>query len=154
MDNDEIEKIIREYITKIPHMSLAAVSDNKPWVCEVHFAYDNDLNLYFVSKQSTRHCKEIEKNPYVAGNIVRQHALTEAPKGIYFEGEAAKIEATQEDIDRYCSALDRDSAEVANMLQEPDGRRMYKITVNNWAAFGDFDGSGTAKRELGWKKSS
>ena len=48
MDNDEIEKIIREYITKIPHMSLAAVSDNKPWVCEVHFAYDNDLNLYFV----------------------------------------------------------------------------------------------------------
>ena len=32
--NLDIENIIREYIDKSLHMSLATCVDNKPWVCE------------------------------------------------------------------------------------------------------------------------
>ena len=148
MTEQEIEKVVRACITKTPHMSLATVSDGKPWVCEVHFAYDDDLNLYFVSKQATRHCQEIAVNPHVAGNIIKQHPLDEAPNGIYFEGEASAIAPTDEDIDRYISQLARDKAQLADWLQEPNGRRMYKITVSNWAVFGNFDGNGHAKYEF------
>jgi uncharacterized protein YhbP (UPF0306 family) len=148
MNNQDIEKVIREYITKTIHMSLGTVHDNKPWVCEVHFAYDDDLNLYFVSNQSTRHCQEIAKNPNVAGNIVRQHALDEAPNGIYFEGTAGMINAEPEDIERYAGMLKRDADKLAQWLTED--KRMYKITVSNWAVFGDFDGNGHAKHELQW----
>ena len=37
MNEEKIERIIREYLPQIIHMSLATVKDNKPWVCEVHF---------------------------------------------------------------------------------------------------------------------
>ncbi len=150
MSNEEIEKVIRQYVTKTPHMSLATVSGDKPWVCEVHFAHDDNLNLYFVSKQTTRHCQEIAANPHVAGNIIKQHPLTESPNGIYFEGKAEMIDASMEDVERYCGALNRDSAQVTEQLKVIDGSRMYRIKVSNWAVFGNFDGNGNVKHELAW----
>ena len=154
MNNEMIEKVIREYVGKTVHLSLATVSENKPWVCEVHFAYDDNLNLYFVSKPTSRHCLELSKNPHVAGNIVAQHSLTEAPHGIYFEGTAEVVTSpSDEDIQRYCEALGRDTAELKEQLLQVEGRRMYQIKVENWATFGNFDGSGTAKHELAWGRS-
>lgn len=147
----DVEKIVREYIDKTVHMSLATVKDNKPWVCEVHFAYDDQLNLYFVSKMPTRHCIEIAANPYVAGNIVKQHGLEELPAGIYFEGVAEMLkDPTEDDISRYCSRLGRDKSEVSPQLNEENGRRMYKITVSNWAAFGKFGEEPMRKYVLAW----
>jgi len=35
-----IEQKIREYLPQVIHLSLATSSENKPWVGEVHFAYD------------------------------------------------------------------------------------------------------------------
>lgn len=145
-----IESSIRENIKKSPHLSLATVRDNKPWVCEVHFAYDDDLSLYFVSKLTTRHCQELADNPNVAGNIVKQHPLTEAPNGLYFEGGAQEINPSEEDITRYCTALGRDAQQLKDQLQEPNGRRMFKIRVSNWAVFGNIDGNGHAKHEMQW----
>lgn len=149
MTEQDIEKVVRDYITKTVHMSLGTVRGDKPWVCEVHFAYDDGLNLNFVSKTNTRHCQEIADNPYVAGNIVRQHDLTEAPNGIYFEGTADMVEATSENIERYVTALGRDIKQVTEDLR--GNRGMYRITVNSWAAFGNFDGNGYAKHELKWR---
>jgi uncharacterized protein YhbP (UPF0306 family) len=152
MNDAELEKIIREYVTKTPHMSLATVSGNKPWVCEVHFAADDDLNLYFVSKPATRHCQEIEANPNVAGNIVKQHALTESPNGIYFEGQAKAIEASPEEVNRYCEVLGRNADDLAAWLKDGSSR-MYKINAENWSAFGNFAGTGNTKYVLRWSKS-
>lgn len=148
MSEQDIENVVREYITKTVHMSLGTVHDNRPWVCEVHFAYDDDLSLYFVSKTATRHCQEIAANPNVAGSIVKQHALTEAPNGIYFEGTAEAIDATSEDIERYADMLQRDAEKLAVWLKED--MRMYKIKTTSWAAFGDFDGNGRKKYEMKW----
>ncbi len=50
-----IEKTIREDIENVIHMSLATCRDIKPWICEVHFSFDNDLNFYFLSKPERRH---------------------------------------------------------------------------------------------------
>jgi len=149
-----IESIIRDdLIDKTLHMSLATARDAKPWVCEVHFAYDKDLNLYFVSKTGTRHCRDISDNHHVSGNIVKQHLLTEAPSGLYFEGTAKQIEATTQDIDRFSLRLQRDAAQLSSQLVELNGKRMYKVSVSNWAIFGNFDGSGHVKHVIDWGKS-
>lgn len=90
-------------------MSLATSNNNKPWVCEVHYAYDDQLNLYFRSKPSRRHSQEIATNPHVAGSIVIQHKLGEKPRGVYFEG-------------------------IAELLTGVDENHVaYKNTVNDWA---------------------
>lgn len=151
--NIDVEQIIREYIDKTVHLSLATVRDNKPWVSEVHFGYDDDLNLYFVSLHSTRHCQEIADNPHVAGNIVKQHSIEEAPNGIYFEGEATKLEdPTQDQVDLYCNRLGRDKAELVEMLKDKNSRSMYKIAPYNWAIFGKFGLDKNQKHELLWGK--
>jgi uncharacterized protein YhbP (UPF0306 family) len=148
----DVEKIVREYITKTVHMSLATVSDNKPWVCEVHFAHDDNLNLYYRSLKSRRHSKEIEKNSNVAGNIVKQHSLREYPHAIYFEGIARCIEDYSE-IDQIfpyfqkCLEANEDTLEDAKKV---DGDKFYKITVENWYAFGKFGGEKGLKYKLKW----
>lgn len=148
----DIEKIVRENIDKTVHMSLGTSHDNKPWVCEVHFAYDNNLNLYFRSLASRRHSQEIAANHFVAGNIVRQHELGEYPLGIYFEGSAEKLEAADdkqhafECINARLKAGDGILAESNN----PEGHQFYKITVSKYYVFGNLESTGGQKYELVW----
>lgn len=148
----DIEKIIREYIDKSPHMSLATTKDNQPWVCEVHFTYDQQLNLYFRSLKSRRHSQEIALNPNVAGNIVKQHDLNEYPHGIYFEGTAAIVDDDSERQRLFPLFSERlgSSEDVLDEARREDGHQFYKITVKDWYAFGKLDGESGLKYELAW----
>ena len=147
-----VEKIVRGYLPQIVHMSLATSKDNKPWVCEVHFAYDDDLNLYFRSLASRRHSQEIAENPSVAGNIVKQHALGEPGVGVYFEGVAKKLEAGSEQNKAFECIKERlqTGDEILDEAQNPEGHQFYKISVNNWYVFGKFSGNRGQKYELKW----
>lgn len=148
----DVEKIIREYIDKTVHMSLATVSGNKPWVCEVHFAYDDNLNLYWSSLGSSRHSKELKSNPQVAGNIVRQHDLGELPAGIYFEGEARLLQTDEEKqrafecMKQHLGLNDQDLEDT----KDPNRYQFYQATVENWYAFGKFGEDVMQKYELKW----
>lgn len=135
-------------------MSLGTSKDNVPWVCEVHFAYDNDLNLYFRSKQSRRHSQDIAANPHVAGNIVRQHDLGEYPLGIYFEGTAALAspDEQQRGYEAISKRLGLDGSILEDAAKE-DGHKFYKITVKNWYVFGKLEeGQGGNKYKLEWNR--
>jgi len=148
----DIEQIIREYLPQVVHMSLGTSKDNKPWVCEVHFAYDDDLNVYFRSKASRRHSQEIAANPNVAGNIVKQHALGEMPAGVYFEGTAEKLEAGEAQNKAAACINERlqPSYDILEDAKSEDGHQFYKITVENWYVFGKFGDEGAKKYQLAW----
>ncbi len=154
--NMDVEKTIRENIDKTVHMSLATASHNKPWVCEVHFAYDDKLNLYWRSLKSRRHSQELAANPHVSGNIVRQFAVGELPLGIYFEGTAELLEA---DPDK-ASAFDCLKARLGvkdTVLEESkreDGAQFYKATASTWYVVGSFDGRPLEKYSLVWGNAS
>ena len=148
-----VEKIIREYIPQVIHLSLATVRDGAPWVCEVHFAYDDDLNLYFRSLTSRRHSTEIAENPKVAGNIVKQHGLNESAVGVYFEGTAHILESKDElRIASEC-IIERLNADdkILEEAKRDDGHKFYKITVENWYVFGRFGLPHGKKYKLNWK---
>lgn len=148
----DVEKIVREYIEKSLHMSLATTSNNKPWVCEVHFVYDDNLNLYWRSLKTRRHSQEIAKNPQVAGNIVRQHSLSEGPQAIYFEGRAELIddEKTQQTLlPLFQKRLGKDGS-ILDEAKKVEGTKFYKATIKNWYAFGKFDGPKFDKYKLDW----
>lgn len=151
MDID-VEKIIREYLPHVLHLSLATVKDNKPWVCEVHFAFDENLNLYYRSLTSRRHSQEIAENPNVAGNIVKPHALGEYPLGVYFEGTAKLLETGDELSTAFNCLKERlqMNDEILEDAKRPDGHKFYKISVESWYVFGKLDGEGGKKYELKW----
>jgi uncharacterized protein YhbP (UPF0306 family) len=150
----EIENFIREYLPEVVHMSLGTSRDNKPWVCEVHFAFDNDLNVYFRSLKSRRHSQEIADNPRVAGNIVKQHPLGVAPSGVYFEGTASLLDQ-DDDIEAAFKYLDERLGLGPDVLVEAksdDGHNIYKISVENWYVFGKIGDQKIQKYQLEWGK--
>jgi nitroimidazol reductase NimA-like FMN-containing flavoprotein (pyridoxamine 5'-phosphate oxidase superfamily) len=134
-------------------MSLATCANGKPWVCEVHFAYDDDLNIYFRSLESRRHSQEIASNPNVAGNIVEQHDLTMKPRGVYFEGTAEKLENVTEDNPAYIAISKRMGLgpELLEEAQKEDGHKFYKISVENFYLFDSRESKPSNKYTLSWK---
>lgn len=151
----DVEKIVRENIDTTVHLSLATVKDNLPWVCEVHFAYDDELNLYFRSLPSRRHSQEIAENPNVAGNIIEQHPLEKYPLGIYFEGTAEMLAPgdEQKQAAECIKSRLKMGDEIIEDAQNPEGHQFYKITVKNWYVFGKFDGQKGQKYKLEWNGS-
>ena len=151
-----IEKIVRENLDSTLHMSLGTSRDNLPWVSEVHFAYDDSLNIYYRSLLSRRHSEDIALNPNVAGNIVKQHTLDEYPLGLYFEGTAELLEVGEEQDKAFELLRDRVNASETAIedAANDEGHKFYKITVNNWYIFGKFDETGGQKHLLKWNGGS
>jgi uncharacterized protein YhbP (UPF0306 family) len=147
-----VEQVIRDYLPQIVHMSLGTSKDNKPWVCEVHFVYDDNLNLYFRSLTSRRHSQEIAANAHVAGNIVKQHAVGEDVLGLYFEGTAKLLssEAERRAVEPFFKERLGATADIVAEAANPEGHQFYKITVENWYAFGKFGGDKGQKLALAW----
>lgn len=149
----DVEKTIREYLPDVCHLSLATCASNQPWVCEVHFVYDNELNLYFRSKPSRRHSKEIDTNTCVAGNIIQPHKVGEKVRGVYFEGAAemlTSIDAESPVYKLFCDRLQEDDA-ILEETRTEDGHQFYKITVREFVLFDSKDSNPSQKYQLPWK---
>jgi nitroimidazol reductase NimA-like FMN-containing flavoprotein (pyridoxamine 5'-phosphate oxidase superfamily) len=146
----DVEKTIREYLASVLHMSLATCVDNKPWVCEVHFVFDDNLNLYFRSKAARRHSVEIAQNPNVAGNVVEQHTIDQKPRGAYFEGVASVLESEAERAKVYPLFRDRLNCgpEILDDAKQEDGHNFYKVTVLDWYLFDSRESSPSQKYHL------
>jgi uncharacterized protein YhbP (UPF0306 family) len=150
-----VEAKIREYLPNVIHMSLATSKDNQPWVCEVHFAYDEDLNLYWRSLPSRRHSQELAANPRVAGNIVKQFGLGEVPTGVYFQGTAQVLESGPELTKAYDVITKRFALgpEILEQAKDPDNNHFFRVKVSDWFMFGKFDTPKPEKYHLEWGRS-
>jgi uncharacterized protein YhbP (UPF0306 family) len=150
----DIEQKIREYLPQIIHLSLATSQDSRPWVCEVHFAYDDSLNLYFRSKPDRRHSLEIVTNPRVAGNIVTQHGVGEKPRGVYFEGTAERLANVDENHPAYTLYCDRfgTGPEILEEDKTDTGHGFYKVTVENFYLFDSRESTPSQKYHLPWSQ--
>jgi len=135
-------------------MSLATCANDKPWVCEVHYVYDNDLNFYFRSTPSRRHSQEIAKSPNVAGSIVEPHGLGVKPRGVYFEGRAEQLKDVDENHVAYRAYCDRleTGADILEDAKKSDGHKFYKITVSDLYVFDSRESSPSQKYHLKWPK--
>jgi uncharacterized protein YhbP (UPF0306 family) len=150
---EDVEKVIRDYIPEVIHMSLATVSDQGPWVCEVHFVYDHDLNLYFRSRSNTRHSQEIAENPKVAGTIHQKHGITDPPRGVYFEGQAKLMEdgGERKAVAPLFKRFELDPDDPDDILvsaAQVDGFKFYKIEVETFYLFDARESKPPKKYEL------
>jgi uncharacterized protein YhbP (UPF0306 family) len=133
-------------------MSLATSVNGQPWVCEVHYVFDDDLNLYFRSLRSRRHSKEIEENPNVAGNMITQHDVGEKPRGVYFEGVAEELTGVDENhpaFRLYCERFGTSNS-ILEEAKRDDGHKFYKVSVSKFYLFDSRESDPSKKYELGW----
>lgn len=148
-----VEQAIRDYLPHIIHMSLATCAGNHPWICEVHYVFDEELNLYFRSKPSRRHSEEIAQNPRVAGNMVTQHAPGDKVRGVYFEGRAELLDIVDERHPAYTLYCDRfgTGPAILDDARLSDGHKFYKITVERFSLFDGRESNPGQKYDLPWK---
>ncbi|KKR06268.1 MAG: hypothetical protein UT34_C0001G0308 [candidate division WS6 bacterium GW2011_GWF2_39_15] len=93
MDSQELKSLVSNYLSTQKLMSLATFSDT-PWIANLYYVHDSDLNLYFVSKAWREHSKAIDINPNVAVAIADSHQPIYLPqKGIQLHGTAQKIKS-------------------------------------------------------------
>lgn len=152
MDEKKIETIVRDTLAAVPHMSLGTTVNDTPWVCEVHFAHDDNLRLIYRSKRYRRHSKEIAKNPKVAGNIIKQHGATERVRGVYFSGTAAlREDLAPEDplVQRYRERFEVEP-DILEQAKGPEGHAFYIIEVEKYFMFDTLESSPARKYELPW----
>jgi uncharacterized protein YhbP (UPF0306 family) len=152
----DTEKVIRGYLPKVLHLSLATSFENKPWCTEVHFVFDDELNLYFRSTMQRRHSQEIQSNKNVSGTIITQHALGQLPRGVYFEGVAEIFESIDENSVIYklfCERLGL-GPEILIEANSSDGHKFYKIAVENYYVFDKSDSEPSKKYKLSIPKAN
>ena len=88
----ELKKLILAYLAQNRLMTLATAKNNLPWATTVFFAYDQNLNLYFISEPATRKIKNILANSRVAVTIDREQPGSGKIRGVQLEGRAEKLD--------------------------------------------------------------
>ncbi len=87
----ELKELIDSYLKTQRLMSVATFTDT-PWIANVYYIHDKDLNIYFKSKSWREHSKAIEINPNVAVAIADSSQPIYLPqKGIQLYGTAEKV---------------------------------------------------------------
>ncbi len=138
MSNEKVKQLVRDYLKEAKMMQLATSLDDQPWVCNVWFASDDDLNIYWFSSTNRRHSKEILGNNKVGAAIVLPQTPKDPPRGLQLQG-VAQVLTKKEDIERAISVY-RDRVfpiEDINELMEDEEtpHKFYKITPNQFVLF-------------------
>lgn len=89
MSDLEIRGLVEKYLSEGRIAQLATVRDDQPWICNVHMATDELDSIYWISKATSRHSKDISSNPHVAMTLA---VKTDRPLiGVQIEGTAAVV---------------------------------------------------------------
>ena len=94
-----IKKRIIEVLKGGYLMSLGSEDNGGVWVADVIYVFDDDLNIYWMSKIFRRHSKAIDEvNNKVAGTITITNNGEKNDLGLQFEGRAEKIRGFRPDL--------------------------------------------------------
>lgn len=125
----DIRERIKEVLAKTHLMSLGVVDAQGPWVADVVFIYDDDMNIYWMSDPEARHSKAILKNNRVAGSITHSTQSKEPNFGIQFEGVAEQLEGVQfQLLIKHLAKRKHPQPDLSQAAKILDGDMWYKVT--------------------------
>lgn len=124
-----------EFINRQRLMVIATTGDDqKPWVCNVYYSSDEELNFYIISPTDTAHSIHVQERPEVAfsiawydeNNLGNRKAVQ--GKGIFelLSGVPANIAALNIHHKKYPEWKDMLSWD--NMVKKVIKSRVYKLT--------------------------
>lgn len=137
--DSDVKQIIQKYLKDAVMMQLATVSENKPWVCNVWFVADKDMNIYWFSATTRRHSMEVLDNPNVAAAIcLPQKPSDSTARGLQVEGRAELLTkpndiavAMKYYVGRVFTL--KQTKQFMALLDRP--HRFYKLTPDNFVLF-------------------
>ncbi|MFQ5492632.1 MAG: hypothetical protein ACE5DX_00515 [Candidatus Dojkabacteria bacterium] len=87
----DLKKLIDDYLGTQRLMAFATYGDY-PWIANLYYVHDKDLNLYFLSKPTREHCEALEVNDLVSAAIAdSSQPIHKSQKGIQLNGTSKSI---------------------------------------------------------------
>ena len=98
---------VRNFIVSHKMMTLGTSEEGRPYCSVLFYSFDEtNSRLYFVSKESSRHGREVLSNSAVAGSIIRDESNVFKLQGIQFTGRCFLLNEEESSVARsnYLSA--------------------------------------------------
>lgn len=94
---NNLPKLIHKILEKGYLLSLASVDESGPWVSDVIYTFDDDLNIYWISQSKSRHSKAFVINSKAAGAVTVAEKPEGKGKGVQVEGNVSMLAQIPED---------------------------------------------------------
>ncbi len=140
---------VQAYLREHHVMSLASGGDEGVWAAAVFYANDG-FATYFLSSPTSRHCRNLTKNPRVSATVHEDYADWPNIKGVQMEGMASVLAGDEEEKARRIYGAKYPV--VGNLAQAPSSIvkalanvRWYKLNperlyfIDNSTGFGHRD---------------
>lgn len=118
-------------IKKIKYVNIASITPTGlPWNSPVYSAFDNNLNIYWISWKENQHSVNVRNNPNVFITVYDSTVPEGTGVGVYFKGQAKELSNPTEIITglTVCyKRVDKKIAAIGNFLKNFP-RRVYKFT--------------------------
>jgi len=145
----EIRRLIEDYLFEARMLQVATVRDDQPWACTVYFAFDEILNLYWISTPNRRHSEELRKNEKVAGTVVLPHTPGDPVRGMQLQGMAKELDGieAEEAMRYYAERFGVGADRVKAILDGSDGHLCYRISPTLYVLFDEVNFSEDSRQE-------
>lgn len=109
----------------------------QPQVVSLYYIFDSALNIYFITRESSRKYKNIKRNPRVAFVVSSETP----PQTVQMEGEAHEVTDVHEENDYFTKlvALASEKNVMPPVSQMEDGRMVFMKIAVDWARSGNFE---------------
>ncbi|NQV89180.1 MAG: hypothetical protein HQ488_02570 [Parcubacteria group bacterium] len=92
MNDVDLQELVSEIMDESYLVSLAIADQEGVWVADVIFVRDEELNIYWLSKDWRRHSKAIENGTSVACTITSTKGPEDPDKGLQMIGQASRVD--------------------------------------------------------------
>ena len=131
--------LIKQYLGQRNVMQLATSVNDQPYVCNVHFYADDQLNLYWISTEARRHSQELAQNPKVSAAILI-HENTPAENYVIGLTIIGTVEFLGKTVDSeiaagYINKLQKEPSLIEEIASGQNPHRFYRLTPSSFVLF-------------------
>ncbi len=135
----DLKNLIQEHVKTARVMHLATAINNNPWVCNIHFYTDDDLNFYWISTPERRHSQEIKQNQHVSAAIKVHEDTPDEPYviGISVEGKAELLtqKAAKKIAIGYKNKLNKTQTSLDDIFAGRNPHKFYRMKPEKFVLF-------------------
>lgn len=115
---------------------FATVNQDRPQAATMYFICSENLDIYFMTKTSTRKYKNLMENPHVAFVLTDNHP----PKTIQIEGKAIEVMDPAEQTTYYPQLVEkaRTNVSMPPIEQIASGEVVFMKLTPDWIRIGNF----------------
>jgi uncharacterized protein YhbP (UPF0306 family) len=123
----DLKTLAKEVLNDGYLVALGVHDAQGPWVASVIFLADDDMNLFWLSSEGTRHSKTIDADKHIAAMIVAEWKV-DRERALQIEGTAEKVGTVLFEMEKALRAKQGKPLPTKPGETVKEGNSWYKLT--------------------------